>query len=53
MLIHGNYLSQRDIDICLAFDVEVLKDHEGVEDIRALHEALTKEYKTDVPSGAA
>jgi len=53
VLIHGNYLSQRDIDICLAFDVEVLKDHEGVEDIRALHEALAKEYKTDVPSGAA
>lgn len=53
VLIHGNYLSQRDIDICLAFDIEGLKGHEGVEEIRVLHEVLAKEYKTDVPSGAA
>jgi hypothetical protein len=53
VLIHGNYLSQRDIDICLALDIEGLKDHEGAEEIRVLHEVLAKEYKTDVPSGAA
>lgn len=53
VLIHGNYMSRRDVDICLGFDVESLKNHEGVEEIRALHEALAKEYKTDVPSGAA
>lgn len=53
VLIHGNYMSRRDVDICLGFDVESLKNHEGVEEIRTLHEALAKEYKTDVPSGAA
>lgn len=50
-LIHGNYLSQRDIDACLRFDVESLKNHEGIEEIRALHETLAKEYSTDVASG--
>lgn len=53
VLIHANYMSQRDIDICLGFDVESLKDHEGFDQIRALHRALATEYKTDVPSGAA
>lgn len=52
VLIHGNYMSQRDIDICLAFDIEGLKDLEGVEEMKVLHEALAKGYKTDVPSGA-
>ncbi|MCC7001997.1 MAG: hypothetical protein IT357_07565 [Gemmatimonadaceae bacterium] len=52
VLIHGNYLSQRDIDICLGFDVESLKEHEGIEGIRALHEALAEEYNTDASSGA-
>jgi hypothetical protein len=52
VLIHGNYMSQRDIDICLAFDIEGLKDREGVEEMKVLHEALAKGYKTDVPSGA-
>ena len=53
VLIHANYMSQRDIDICFGFDVESLKDHEGVDQIRALHRALVTEYKTDVTSGAA
>lgn len=53
VLIHANYMSQRDIDICLGFDVESMKDHEGVDQIRVLHRALATEYKTDVPSGAA
>jgi hypothetical protein len=53
VLIHGNYMSRRDVDICMGFDVESLKEHMGIEEIRALHEALAKEYKTDVPTGAA
>lgn len=53
VLIHPNYMSQRDIDICLGFDVESLKDHEGIYEIRALHQALAAEYATDVRSGAA
>jgi hypothetical protein len=51
VLIHANYMSQRDIDICLGFDVESLKDHEGIGEIRALHQALAKEYSTDVSIG--
>jgi hypothetical protein len=51
VLIHSNYLSKRDIDICLGFDAESLKDHKGIEEIRALHDALAKEYATDVSSG--
>jgi hypothetical protein len=53
VLIHANYMSQRDIDICLGFDVESVQDHEGVDEIRSLHRALATEYKTDDPSGAA
>lgn len=53
VLIHDNYLSRRDVDICLGFDIDSLADHEAAEEIRALHEALAKEYKTDVPTGAA
>jgi hypothetical protein len=44
ILIHGNYLSQRDIDICLSFDVESLRDHQNFIDIAALHESLRGAY---------
>lgn len=53
VLIHGNYMSRRDVDICLDFDLAGLKEHEGIEAIRTLHEALVKEFKADVSSGAA
>jgi len=44
VLIHGNYLSQKDIDICLGFDVASLADQSEIGSIRTLHEALTSEY---------
>lgn len=53
VLIHGNYMSRRDIDICLAFDVEALKGHEGIEEMRTLHETLTKAYEPEAPVSAA
>lgn len=53
VLIHGNYMSRRDVDICLDFDLAGLKEHEGIEAISTLHEALVKEFKADVSSGAA
>ena len=37
ILIHGHYLSQRDIDICQSFDLETLKDHERIEEFSLLH----------------
>ncbi len=53
VLIHGNYLSQKDIDICLGFDVETLADNEGIETIRLLHNALVTDYKGSEANGAA
>ena len=44
VLIHGNYLSQKDIDICLGFDLAGLADHPQCESIRELHQALIREY---------
>jgi hypothetical protein len=40
VLIHANYMSQRDIDICLGFDVEILRNHVRIAEIKALHQAL-------------
>ncbi len=44
VLIHGNYLSQKDIEICLSFDIESLKDNPRIDDIRALNDVLKSEY---------
>jgi len=53
VLIHGNYLSQKDIEICLGFDVESLADRPGIEAMRELHAALVEKYKgEDVNSSA-
>jgi hypothetical protein len=43
VLIHGNYMSQRDIKICLAFDVTALSEHEQYRGICELHDALSAE----------
>lgn len=53
VLIHNNYLSQRDIEICLAYDVESLASKPGYESFRDLHEALRSKYGADDASGAA
>ncbi len=44
VLIHENYLSQKDIEVCLSFDLTTLKDHPDLERINILHQALTEEY---------
>ena len=53
VLIHGNYLSQKDIDICLGFDVASLADEPAIEGIRELHDALTSEYGSRDGDGAS
>lgn len=53
VLIHGNYMSRRDVDICLEFDLADLEEHEGIEAIRTLHSELVKEFKADVSGGVA
>jgi len=53
VLTYGNYLSQKDIEICLAFAVESLADHPGTEGIRELHAALAETYKAEDAHSAA
>ena len=44
VLIHKNYLSQKDIEICLSFNLGSLRDQPRLDDIRTLHEVLKSEY---------
>lgn len=44
ILIHGNYLSRKDIEFCLGFDVESLGEMHETEGIRELHLALADRY---------
>ena len=44
VLIHKNYLSQKDIEICLAFDIASLRNHPQRENILELHNVLVAEY---------
>jgi hypothetical protein len=44
VLIHGNYLSQKDIEICLGFDIGTLAYSAEIARIRELHDALAANY---------
>jgi len=44
LFIHENYLSQKDIEICLCFDLACIADQPEIDSIRTLHEALKSEY---------
>jgi hypothetical protein len=52
VLIHKNYLSQKDIEICLGFDLASIADRPDIESILRLHEALRSEYGRDDEQGA-
>ena len=45
VLIHGNYMSQKDIEICLGFNLASIADRPETDSIRRLHEALESEYE--------
>ena len=45
VLIHGNYLSQKDIEICVAFDLETLTAEHGHPHMRQLHQTLRANYE--------
>jgi hypothetical protein len=47
VLIHGNYLSQKDIDICLGVNLASIAEGPAMDSVRTLHEALTAEYGPD------
>ena len=53
VLIHENYLSQKDIDICLGFDLAGIADRPEINNIRTLHEALKSLYAPDDEPGPA
>lgn len=44
VLIHGHYLSQKDIGICLSFDLASLADQSEHDNMRELHDAMNAEY---------
>jgi hypothetical protein len=44
VLIHGNYLSQRDIEICLGYDLTPLRTDPDFSAIDALHKSLRDSY---------
>jgi len=44
VLIHGNCLSQRDIDVCVAFDLGEFAAQSGYENMRELHDALVTKW---------
>ena len=43
ILIHSNYMSQKDIELCISFDISAMGD-ENKEAIEALHNALCEVY---------
>jgi hypothetical protein len=47
VLIHQNYFSQKDIEICLDFDLARLVGRPEIESIHTLHEILKSKYKSD------
>ena len=53
VLIHENYISQKDIDICLGLDLAALRTHDHYTEIAELHQALRQEYSALGPSGIA
>jgi len=53
VLIHENYLSQKDIEICLSFDLASLDDAVPSEQARELHDALVAGYGMDDERGEA
>ena len=53
ILIHENYLSQKDIEICLGFDIESVATRPEQASMRGLHEVLRATYGSDDVHGAA
>lgn len=47
VLIHANYFSQKDIEVCLAFDIGTLADNSHFSDISALFFEFVQYYKSE------
>ncbi len=44
VLVHANYFSQKDVEICLAYDYQALRGQENFAAIKALHQVLREQY---------
>ena len=51
VLVHGHYLSQKDVKICLGFDPAALGEQPAIESILRLHECLKSEYSDVIDAG--
>ena len=47
VLIHGNYLSQKDIELCAAFDLSEHEMHPNFPGIESLYQTLQKQYASE------
>lgn len=47
VLIHANYFSEMDIQACLSFDIQLLKDHPNFTNIEELFNSFRKTYSED------
>jgi len=47
-LIHQHYLSQKDIEYCLEYDITVLSEESKYDEIERLYQALKNEYQIEV-----
>jgi hypothetical protein len=45
VLIHKNYMSQKDIEICLGFDLSTFADHSEYKNMHELHDTLVATYR--------
>lgn len=43
-LIHRNYVSPKDIEICLGYDIQALREHQNFNLIEGLHQNLRQRY---------
>jgi len=47
VLIHENYLSQKDIELCAAFDISEHENHPSFPSIESLYQTLKKQYASE------
>ena len=51
VLVRGNYMSRKDLKVCLAFDLTTLQQEAGFSQIEALHQSLQELYGGEEDAG--
>lgn len=51
VLVRGNYMSRKDIEVCLGFDLSPLQSQTGFDQIKALHQSLQELYGGEGDAG--